>query len=148
TKYAGIWEAHRASFLRTKEEVDTWTKASIEISNSQRTTFPKIALSPPMIEAARSRRLGEVILQRGSTRRFSRSPITLSQLSTVLRTSTGSIPRDYLQERENLIETYFIANAVEGLAPGSYFYGGEQNSLEELKRGELRQMSAYLCLGQ
>src|SRR3989454_6918642 len=73
TKYAGIWEAHRASFLRTKEEVDTWTKASIEISNSQRTTFPKIALSPPMIEATKSRRLGEVILQRGSTRRDRKS---------------------------------------------------------------------------
>jgi len=148
TKYAGIWEAHRASFLHTKEEVDTWTKASIEISNSQRTTFPKIALSPPMIEATKSRTLGEVILQRGSTRRFARSPITLSQLSTILRNSTGPIPRDYLPESGNLIATYFIANAVEGLAPGSYFYAPEQESLEQLKRGELRQMSAYLCLGQ
>src|SRR6266446_6886241 len=148
TKYAGIWEAHRASFLQSKEEVDNWTKMRLETSNSQRTTYPKIPLPPPMIEATRSRRLGEVILQRGSTRRFSRSPITLSQLSTVLRTSTGPIPRDYLPESENLIETYFIANAVEGLAPGSYFYSGEQKSLEELKRGELRQMSAYLCLGQ
>src|SRR2546428_862695 len=148
TKYAGIWEAHRASFLHTKEEVDTWTKASMEISNSQRTTFPKIALSPLMIEATKSRRLGEVILQRGSTRRFARSPLTLPQLSTILRTSTGPIPRDYLSESENLIETYFIANAVEGLTPGSYFYAREQESLEQLKRGELRQMSAYLCLGQ
>ena len=148
TKYAGIWEAHRASFLHTKEEVDTWTKASIEISNSQRTTFPKIALSPPKIEATKSRSLGEVILQRGSTRRFARSPITLSQLSTILRNSTGPIPRDYLPESGNLIATYFIANAVEGLAPGSYFYAPEQESLEQLKRGELRQMSAYLCLGQ
>jgi len=148
TKYAGIWEAHRASFLHSKEEVDNWTKVRLETLNSQRTTYPKIPLPPPMIETTRHRRLGEVILQRGSTRRFARSPITLSQLSTVLRSSTGPIPRDYLPKSENLIETYFIANAVEGLAPGSYFYGGEQNSLEELKRGELRQMSAYLCLGQ
>jgi SagB-type dehydrogenase family enzyme len=148
TKYAGIWEAHRASFLQSKEEVDKWAKVRLETSNSQRTTYPKILLPPPIIEATRSRRLGEVILQRGSTRRFARSPITLSQLSTVLRTSTGPIARDYLPENENLIETYFIANAVEGLAPGSYFYSGEQKSLEELKRGELRQMSAYLCLGQ
>src|SRR5437899_893017 len=148
TKYAGIWEAHRASFLHGKEEVDSWTKASIEASNSHRTTFPKIALSPPMIEATKSRRLGEVILQRGSTRRFARSSITFSQLSTVLRTSTGPIPRDYLPESENLIEAYFIANAVEGLAPGLYFYAREQESLEQLKRGELRQMCAYLCFGQ
>jgi len=148
TKYAGIWEAHRASFLQSKEEVDKWTKVSLVTSNSQRTTYPNIPLPPPIIEATRSRRLGEVILQRGSTRRFARSHITLSQLSTILRTSTGPIPRDYLPENENFIETYFIANAVEGLAPGSYFYSGEQKSLEELKRGELRQMSAYLCLGQ
>jgi SagB-type dehydrogenase family enzyme len=65
-----------------------------------------------------------------------------------LRTSTGPIPRDYLPDSDNLIETYLIANAVEGLAPGSYFYAGKQNSLEQLKRGEFRQMSAYLCLGQ
>src|SRR5437899_4796079 len=148
TKYAGIWDAHRASFLQSKEEVDKWTKVPLVTSNSQRTTYPKIPVPPPIIEATKSRRLGEVILQRGSTRRFARSPITLSQLSTVLRTSTGPIPRDYLPESENLIEAYFIANAVEGLAPGLYFYAREQKSLEELKRGELRQMSAYLCLGQ
>src|SRR3989441_1852666 len=147
TRYAGIWEAHRASFLQSKDEVDKWAKVRLEIWNSQRTTHPKIPLPPPITEATGSRNLGGVILQRGSTRRFSRLPITLSQLSTVLRISTGPIPRDYLPEKENLIEIYFIANAVEGLAPGSYFLG-EQNSLEELRRGELRQMSAYLCLGQ
>src|SRR5207249_12032936 len=132
----------------SKEEVDKWAKVRLEITNSQRTSHPKIPLLPPITEATESRNLGGVILQRGSTRRFSRLPIKLSQLSAILRTSTGPIPRDYLPEKENLIETYFIANAVEGLAPGSYFYSGEQNSLEELKRGELRQMSAYLCLGQ
>ena len=148
TKYAGIWDAHRASFLQSREEVDKWAKVRLETPNSKRTTYPKIALLPTITDVARSRTLGEVILQRGSTRRFSRSPITLSQLSTVLRTSTGPIPRDYPPESENLIETYFIANAVDGLAPGSYFYPGEQKPLEELKRGEQRQMSAYLCLGQ
>src|SRR5881296_955088 len=29
TKYAGIWEAHRASFLHSKDEVGNWTKASL-----------------------------------------------------------------------------------------------------------------------
>jgi len=148
TEYAGIWEAHRASFLPNKEEVDKWTKVRLDTSDSQRTTYPIIPLPPLMTAAANTRKLGEVILQRGSTRRFDRSPIAFSQLSTILRTSTGPIPRDYLLEGENLVETYFIANAVEGLAPGSYFYESKLNSLEELKRGELRQMSAYLCLGQ
>jgi len=148
TEYVGIWEAHRTSSLQDREEVDKWTNAQLAPSHSRRTTYPIVPLLPPMTATADSRRLGQVILQRGSTRRFARSAITLSQLSTVLRTSTGPIPRDYLPENENLIETYLIANAVEGLAPGSYFYAGEQKFLEELKRGELRQMSAYLCLGQ
>src|SRR2546425_11824676 len=32
TKYAGIWEVHRASFLHSKEQVDKWTKANLETS--------------------------------------------------------------------------------------------------------------------
>jgi SagB-type dehydrogenase family enzyme len=148
TEYAGIWEAHRASSLQNRQEVDEWTKVQPSPSRSTRATYPMFPLAPPMTNGTDSRTLGEVILQRGSTRRFARSPITFSQLSTILRTSTGPIPRDYLPDSDNLIETYLIANAVEGLAPGSYFYAGKQNSLEQLKRGEFRQMSAYLCLGQ
>src|SRR3989449_8846504 len=110
TEYAGIWEAHRASFLPNKEEVDKWTNAQLAPSHSRRTTYPIIPLPPLMTAAANTRKLGEVILQRGSTRRFDRSPIAFSQLSTILRTSTGPIPRDYLLEGENLVETYFIAN--------------------------------------
>ena len=60
----------------------------------------------------------------------------------------GPIPRDYFPDGDGLIETYIVVNAVEGLDPGSYFYSGERESLELLKRGEFRQMSAYLCLGQ
>jgi SagB-type dehydrogenase family enzyme len=147
TEYTGMWDAHRASSLQDREEIDKWIRAKPARPNSPRTSYPAFPLARPMTDAANSR-LGEVILQRGSTRRFARSPITLSQLSTILRTSTGPIPRDYLPDKEALIESYFIVNAVEGLAPGSYFYAAEQNSLEQLKRGELRQMSAYLCLGQ
>jgi SagB-type dehydrogenase family enzyme len=148
TEYAGIWEAHRASSLQNRQVVDEWTKVQPSPSYSTRATYPMFPLTPPMTNGTDSRTLGEVILQRGSTRRFARSLITFSQLSTILRTSTGPIPRDYLPGKDNLIETYLIANAVEGLAPGSYFYAGKRNSLEQLKRGEFRQMSAYLCLGQ
>lgn len=148
TEYAGMWETHQAAFLRLKDEVDQWTNVQLPPRHSARTIYPTFPLVPPIANATNSRRLGEVILQRGSTRRFARSPITFSQLSTILRTSTGRIHRDYLPKGDNLIETYFIANAVDGLAPGSYFYAGEQESLTQLKQGEQRQMSSYLCLGQ
>lgn len=146
-EYTGIWDAHRASSLQNNEEIDKWTNGRLAPEPLPRTTYPTFPLSSPVADTPKSS-LAEVILQRGSTRRFARSPITLSQLSTILRTSTGTIPRDYLPDGGLLIETYFIANAVEGLAPGSYFYATEQKSLEQLKQGELRQMSAYLCLGQ
>jgi SagB-type dehydrogenase family enzyme len=148
TEYAGMWEAHRASSLQSKEEIDKWTSSLLPPTHLAQPIYPTFPLEPPVINAANSRKLGEVILQRGSTRRFARTPITLSQLSTILRTSTGPIPRDYLPDSDGLIEAYFIANAVEGLDPGSYFYSNQQESLEQLKQGELRQMSAYLCLGQ
>ena len=148
TEYAGMWEAHRASSLQDREEVDEWTNIRVTPSNSTRMIYPTSPLANGITDGTVSRTLGEVILQRGSTRRFARSPITFPQLSTILRTSTDPIPRDYLPDGGNLIETCLIANAVEGLAPGSYFYEGGQKSLEQLKRGEFRQMSAYLCLGQ
>jgi SagB-type dehydrogenase family enzyme len=148
TEFAGMWEVHRASLLQSRKEIDNWTNAQLAIPHLPRAMYPMLPLGPPITDAANPRRLGEVILRRGSSRRFARSPITFSQLSTILTTSIGPIPRDYLPDNDALIETYFIANAVEGLTPGSYFYASEQKSLEELKRGELRQMSAYLCLGQ
>lgn len=147
-EYAGIWEAHRASFLQDKNEVDQWTNVHMSPSHSTRTTYPTIPLESRLTNAKSSKSIGEVILQRGSTRRFARLPVTFSQLSTILRVSAGPIPRDCLQDGDNLIETYFIANAVEGLSPGSYFYAREQESLEQLSKGEQRQMAAYLCLGQ
>jgi SagB-type dehydrogenase family enzyme len=148
TEYASMWEAHRASFLQNREEVDKWTNARPAQLRLPETIYPTIPLPPPIADTANSRKLGEVILKRGSTRRFARSPIRFSQLSTILRTSTGPIPRDYFPDGDSLIETYIVANAVQGLDTGSYFYSAEQESLEQLKRGEFRQMSAYLCLGQ
>lgn len=148
TEYASIWDTHRASSLQNREEIYKWTNATITAPQLPRSTDPPVPLPSPKTNAADTRSLGDVILQRGSTRRFARSPITLSQLSTILRTSTGPVPRDYLSDDDDLIEAYFIANAVEGLDSGSYFYSSEQESLEQLKRGEFRQMSAYLCLGQ
>ena len=148
TEYAGIWEAHRASSLENREEIDKWTTSGLAQAGLPRTEYAKVPLAPVIADTGTARKLGEVILQRGSTRRFARSAITLSQLSTILRTSTGPIPRDYLPDGVSLIEPYFIANAVEGLDPGSYYYSTEAETLEQLKRGEFRHMSAYLCLGQ
>ncbi|HWY28219.1 MAG TPA: SagB/ThcOx family dehydrogenase [Candidatus Sulfotelmatobacter sp.] len=148
TQYTGMWEAHRASFLQNREEVDNWTNAQPVQPHLQETTYPIVPLQPAMADAVKHRKLAEVILKRGSTRRFSRSPITFDQLSTVLRTCMGPVSSDYFSHGDGIIEMYFVANAVEGLDTGSYFYSAGQESLEQLTRGQFRQMSAYLCLGQ
>jgi SagB-type dehydrogenase family enzyme len=93
-------------------------------------------------------KLGDVILQRGSTRRFARVPVGFSQLSSILRASTAGLPLDYLSAGESLIDVHLIANAVEGLSPGAYFFNRTKGHVEQLREGQMRRMSAYLCLEQ
>src|SRR5260370_16500918 len=68
TEYAGIWETHRASFLQNREEVGKWTSALPAQLHLPATTYPMMPLPPPMTDSANSRKLGEVILKRASTR--------------------------------------------------------------------------------
>src|SRR3989441_6250984 len=65
TEYAGMWDAHRASFLQDKKEVNEWSNARSTISYSTRTTYSMFPLTPPITDGIDSRTLGEVILQRG-----------------------------------------------------------------------------------
>jgi hypothetical protein len=59
------------------------------------------------------------------------------------------IPMDIFKENGySLIHIYLIANDINGLAPGAYFFNRESDSLEQLKRNVSRNISGYLCLGQ
>ncbi len=144
--YPIIWETNEASQLRSKSETETWRKSLRLRKGTIPTTTPafplrawKGDLSPP---------LDEVILIRGSTRKFAREPISFDDLSTILQSSATKIPFDFLLGSESLIDFYFIANDVQGLPPGSYFYNVNTNSVEQLKVLKNRTMSGYLCLGQ
>jgi hypothetical protein len=55
---------------------------------------------------------------------------------------------DFHPDNETLIDFYFIANDVQRLPPGSYFYNAKTTSVEQLKVLKNRSMSGYLCLGQ
>lgn len=90
----------------------------------------------------------DVILLRGSTRRFAQKPISFEALSTIIDCSTSHIPMDFLPDEQTLIEFYLIANDVTGLPAGSYHYDKSRNSLEQLKEGKSRHASGYLCLEQ
>lgn len=88
--------------------------------------------------------LGETILRRGSARVFTREPITAEELATIIGASSGH-PRGDFPE---LVETYLIVNAVEGMDSGAYYYRRESADFELLKGGELRTEAGYLCLEQ
>src|SRR5438132_3695341 len=108
--YPLIWETNEASRLRSKSEAEAWRKSLRLSQGTIPTTTPALPLragkedlSPP---------LDEVILIRGSTRKFTREPISFDHLSTILQTSATKIPLDFLPDNEPLIDFSLIANDV------------------------------------
>jgi len=144
--YPIIWETNESSGLGSRSETDSWKTS---LGPSKRTV---VSTTPafPLRDSERDPfpHLDEVILLRGSTRKFAREPISFDRLSTIIRTSATDIPMDFLPDNEALIDFYFIANDVQGLPAGSYFYNVDKNSVEQLKLHRNRSMSGYLCLGQ
>jgi len=147
-EYTEIWRINQSSSLANIDETNAWRARKPPRGVPQQPKGPVFKLERENTVESYRAKLGDVILQRGSTRRFARSSIKASQLSTILRASTGKLPVDYLRTGENLVDIYFIANAVDGLPPGSYFFDRERGLLEQLKPGVMRHVSAYLSLEQ
>jgi len=146
--YPLMRDMHAASSLDSPEEVQAW-----------RGDTPKTDLPPPagttvqlqpLSDAEMPRDpLEQVIRRRGSTRKFARSPITLSQLSTLLERATGGVPADFLDPPGNqLNDLYLIVHSVEGLPPGAYVFHRSRGFLECLKQGNFRADAGYLGLQQ
>ncbi|HET7390415.1 MAG TPA: SagB/ThcOx family dehydrogenase [Nitrososphaeraceae archaeon] len=153
-EYPEIWRVHQASTLSNTEEVKQWSNSASSFKKQDRTSRIEILNSQPLQYEEPSSSfqpgLGDVILLRGSSRRFARKPISFMQLSTILHASTRGIPLDFLGQDgdRTAIDVYMIVNDVEGLERGSYFFNRSAGSLEQLKRNVPRNMSGYLCLGQ
>ena len=158
--YPEIWKLHKASYLYTKEEVKKWITAAathFKLTPTKNAAQKEVLrLKPlefetsPINEAS----LGETILLRGSSRKFFRQSISFTQLSNILYYSTRGVQLDFLEGKshddnsKSTIDIYFIANDVEGLNIGAYFFGRYNNSLGLLKSTVSRDVSGYLCLGQ
>lgn len=136
---SSINEIHESSFLIDKQEVASWRNQVVDEPHSA-----KPIESTGSVSLKDS--LETVILRRGSTRKFSQDSISLEQLSTILKRSTGRIISDF--EKESINDVYLIANAVDGLEQGSYFYNKEHDKLEILQKGDFRNMSGHLGLDQ
>jgi SagB-type dehydrogenase family enzyme len=149
-EYPMIWKIHEASNLQSKDEVKKWIDAD-KIIKQNSTTQASILDSIPLLPANYSNDppLSDIILLRGSSRRFARKPISFEQLCNILHSSATGIPLDFTKGgKVSITDAYFIANDVEGLPRGSYYFSRNSESLDLLKRDVHRDVSGYLCLWQ
>jgi SagB-type dehydrogenase family enzyme len=147
-EFPAMLEMHDASSLASEEEAGEW--------RGKRPVFPPcvspgedLRLQPLSRGEQPADTIEEVILRRGSTRTFDpAASITLAQLSTILDCATRGLPADFLEPGAQLNEVYLIVHAVEGLAPGAYFFRREGKVLELLRHGKFRAEAGRLGLEQ
>lgn len=102
-----------------------------------------------------------VLLARQTHREFSRVPVDLHALSSLLYYSfavMGSIstirfgPLIHKTSpsggARHPVEAYVVAVKVDGLAPGIYHYDTRRHRLNEIHRGNMRRRSIAYCVGQ
>lgn len=165
-EYPAMRKMHEASSLASANEVVAWrakhvgtdplvrpsSKASGASSGVTQMPAPKGTTVPLDIfdkTALPTDTIEQVISRRGSTRQFSRDPITLPQLALILDRSTQGIPADFLDpQHSHLNDLYLIVNNVVGLTAGAYVYHWERKLLELLKAGDFRDKAGYLGLEQ
>jgi len=146
--YPAMRKIHASSSLDSSAEATTWRGESPPHSSppAREATSALFPLNDSQIP---SDSIEQVISRRGSTRQFSRDPITLPQLSTMLDRATRGIPADFLNPvGTHLNDLYVIVNNVIGLARGAYVYHWDERMLELLKRGDFRERAGYLGLEQ
>ena len=145
--YPEIARLHTASALTTPEEVVAWRGSlTPKPALSAEPRYPLRPLEPAL---AAPRALGDVIRQRGSTRRFAREPMSFSQLSALLAHTTTGVPADFLGPGgTSLLDIYLIANAVADLPSGSYVFVPQEQALKLLSAGDFREEAGHLCFEQ
>src|SRR5262249_35594538 len=85
-EYPELWKIHQASSLQTPEEVAAWRARA---KSSADKSVPSDAVAG--FSARSTDTIEQVILRRGSSRRFAPKPITLEHLRTILEVSTGPV---------------------------------------------------------
>jgi len=138
---------HTASALTTPEEVVAWRgPRAPKPAPGAEPRYLLRSLAPAM---SSPRTLGDVIRQRGSTRRFAREPMSFSQLSAILAHVTTGVPADFLGPGgTSLLDIYLIAHAVADLPAGSYVFVPQEQALTLLSAGDFREEAGHLCFEQ
>lgn len=146
--YPLMREIHAASSLHSPKEAQDW-RGRAPITEFPPPAGPVVGLQAlPDAEMPRDS-IELVILRRGSSRKFTHTPISKAQLSTILDRATRGVPADFLDPPGvQLNHLYLIVHAVEGLASGAYVFHRDLGQLECLKLGDFRADAGHLGLGQ
>lgn len=146
--YPQMRAMHEASSLTSAGEVASW-RGPAPVRPAAAPSGEAIRLDPFSDEELPSDSIEEVILRRGSTRRFASVAIGFRQFSTVLDRAARGIPADFLEPfGSQLNDMYLIINAVEGVSPGAYFFDRGSRTIFCLKGGNFRREAGYLALEQ
>src|SRR5262249_36930878 len=142
-------EMHAASSLVEEDEVRRWRGHLPE----RKIPPPHGQLIPlkPLSDGEMSREaIGNVILKRGSTRRFARDEaISFEQFSTLLYRSMKEIPADFLAPpAQPLKKFYLTAPAMDGLQSGAYVLDPDEWAIELIKAGAFRKEAGSRGLEQ
>jgi len=147
--YPLMRETHLALSFASADEVRKWQTSSTPQPASGTQAGQRIPLAPLEDDEISKDPIEHIILRRGSTRQFSNEPISFAQLSTVLERSSRGFPADFHRPGHALFnDMYLIVNAVDGLAPGAYYFDREERVLELLKEGNFRAEARFLGLEQ
>ena len=145
--YPDIRETHAATRLQDPTEVEP-SRGGLNLE-IVRPEAPFIPFPNSADTALPSTPLGQTIKERGSTRRFAHTPISFAQLAAIVGSATRGTPADFLGgQRDSLLDIYLIANAVDGLASGAYYYSPAEGGLYQLQEGDFRQEAGHLGFEQ
>lgn len=133
-----LWDAHRAGDLAAPDAVTAWRSQlnDAAIESSARAEIPPLDGEP----------VDEVILRRGSTRRFAHQAIANEKLNWPLAVAGRHVPGDFAPEQHTHLSIYAAVHAVEEVDPGAYRHQRGKPALlhEEVSRAQ----TAELCIGQ
>ena len=166
--YPSIRDAHAASSLESGAEARRWrqgetdeaagdagkvsaaeTGAVAEAVGGGGAAPRELPLDIEPAESLPAAGVEQVIVRRGSTRRFSHDAITFAQLSNALHYATRGVAMDVDPAGARALnQLYLIVNHVDGAAPGAYVLDHGRERLQLLKEGEFRREAGFLGLGQ
>lgn len=135
-----VWQAHEAGAL-TAAQVPGWREALAGVDAAEAT-----AHVPPAPAAAGGEPLEQVILRRGSTRRFALESIPEQAATWSAAVAARPVAGDLAPAGRTLLAHLLAVHAVDGLDAGAYRWDG--SGLASLGIEATRRRTASLCLDQ